>query len=113
MFIKLRQWAAQIWKNIKDFYYINNNFKQTVQMFENNQGILTFVKNLYLYKQLKYIDISYYFIRDLIEKKRFDIVYIPIGDIITNGITKPLVYIAYKRFRNQLRVVDFDTFKTI
>jgi len=79
-------------------YYINNNFKQTVQMFRDNQSILIFIKNLYFYKRLKYINISYHFIRDLVEKKRLDIVYIPTEDIIADGITKPLVCIAYKRF---------------
>ena len=46
-------------------------------MYGNNQGALALVKNPYLYERLKYINISYYFIRDLAEKRRLEITYIP------------------------------------
>jgi len=94
------------------FHYINNNSEQTVQMFGNNQDILALVKNPHLHKRLKHIDISYHFIKNLAEKKKLDIAYIPTEDIIADKITKPLARIAYKRFRNQLGIVDSDTFKT-
>ena len=78
-------------------------------MYGNNQGALALVKNPYLYERLKYINISYYFIRDLVEKRRLEITYILTQDITADGITKPLGRVAYKKFRRQLGLVDSNT----
>jgi len=74
---------------------------------------LAFVKNPYFYKRSKYIDISYHFIRDLAEKKRLIITYIPTGEMIADGMTKPLARVAYERFQNQLGLINSNTLKAI
>ena len=60
-------------------------------MFRDNQGALALAKNLYLYERSKYINIYYYFIRDLIEKGKVDIKYINIVEMIVDGLTKLLL----------------------
>ena len=71
-------------------------------MLGDNQGALVLTKNIYLNKRLKYIDICYYFIHDLTEKGELRVNYIPIAEIVANGITKPLVRVAFERFKNQI-----------
>ena len=57
---------------------------------------------MYLNERLKYMDICYYFIRDLAEKGELKVNYIPIAEIVANGITKPLVRVIFERFKNQM-----------
>ena len=83
--------------------YIRKN-RTTVDMRGDNQGALALVKNPYLYEQSKYIDVCYYYIRDLAKKKKLEIKYVPTVEIPANRLTKPLTRIAFKRFRGQLRV---------
>lgn len=109
MYAKLGQWAAQIWKDLGVPEYINSNEERTVQMFGDNQGALALVKNPHLHERSKHIDICYHFIRDLAEKKKLNITYIPTGDMVADGMTKPLLRIAHQRFRQQMGVVDEQT----
>ena len=73
-------------------------------MYRDNQGILVLVKNSYLYKQSKYINIYYYYIYDLAKKKRLKIEYIPTIEIPTNRLTKLLTRITFECFIGQLGV---------
>jgi len=64
------------------------------------------VKNPYLYKRLKHIDISYYYIRDLKEQKRIKITYILITEIVANKFTKLLKRVVFEKFKSILSLVD-------
>ena len=48
------------------------------------------------------MDICYYFIRDLAEKGELKVNYIPIAEIVANGITKLLTRVVFERFKNQI-----------
>ena len=67
--------------------YIRKN-RTTVDMRGDNQGALALVKNPYLYKWSKYINVCYYYIRDLAEKKKLEIEYVPITEMPANRLTK-------------------------
>ena len=56
-------------------------------------------------KRSKYIDIYYYFIRDLAEKGELRVDYIPTEDMVADGITKPLARGVFKRFKNQIGLI--------
>jgi len=64
------------------------------------------VKNSYLYKRSKYIDISYYYIRDLKEQKRIKITYILITEIVADGFTKLLKQVVFEKFKSILGLVN-------
>lgn len=85
--------------------YIGPNQK-TVQMFGDNQGALALVRNPHLHERSKHIDIRYHFIRDLAEKKKLQVDYIPTAEMVADGMTKPLSRIAYQRFKNQMELFD-------
>jgi GTP cyclohydrolase I len=60
------------------------------------------VKNPHLYKRSKYINICHHFIRDLVEKARISVAYIPTKDMAADGLTKPLARVAFERFKGML-----------
>ena len=83
--------------------YIRKN-GMTVDIRRDNQGALALVKNPYLYKRSKHIDVYYYYIRDLAEKQRLKIEYVPIVEMLADGLTKLLARVAFRRFRSQLGI---------
>ena len=103
MYIMQGQWAAQVFQDLGILEYIRKN-KTTVDIHRDNQGALTLVKNPYLYERSKHIDVYYYYICDLAEKKKLEIEYIPIAEMPANRLTKPLAWIMFGRFRGQLSV---------
>jgi hypothetical protein len=66
------------------------------------------IKNPHLHEHFKHINICYYFIQDLAEKGKINIEYIPTDEMIADGMTKPLQYVAFKRFKNQMGLLDAD-----
>ena len=75
-------------------------------MLGDNQGAITLTKNVYLNERSKYVDICYYFIRDLAKKEDLKVDYIPIVEIVTDSITKLLARVAFERFKRQLGLVE-------
>ncbi len=85
--------------------YIRTDSK-TVKIRADNQGAIILAKNPYLYKRSKYIDISYYYIRDLKERKKIKIIYVLITEIVANRFTKLLKRIIFEKFKSMLGLVD-------
>ncbi|KAI0992075.1 hypothetical protein K3495_g16111 [Podosphaera aphanis] len=101
MYAKQGQWTAQIIRDLRMPKIINKN-GTTVQMYGDNQGALALVKNPHLHERSKHIDICYHFVRDLAEKGKLVIDYIPTSEMIADGLTKPLQRVAFERFKEQL-----------
>jgi hypothetical protein len=101
MFAKNGQWAAQILRDLM-MPECAGKGGRTVQMYGDNQGALALVKNPELHERSKHIDICHHFIRDLAEKKKLQIDYIPTTEMIADGLTKPLGRIAFERFKDQM-----------
>ncbi len=57
------------------------------------------MSNAYLYKHLKYIDIYYYFIRDLAEKGALKVDFILTTEMVADSMIKPLARVAFERFK--------------
>ena len=83
---KQGQQVTQILRDIGYGRYVSSNY-QTVNTRSNNQGAIALAKNPYLTKRSKYIDITYYYIRDLQERRRASISYILTVEIVANSVT--------------------------
>ncbi len=59
-----------------------------------------------MYKKSKYIDISYYYIRDLEEQKKIKIIYVLTTEIVANRFTKLLKQVVFEKFKSMLGLVD-------
>ncbi|KAI0993606.1 hypothetical protein K3495_g14578, partial [Podosphaera aphanis] len=102
---KQGQWIAQILRDMGYPQYVAKN-AITVQTRGDNQGAIHLVKNPVLSERSKHIDISYHFIRDLAEKQRIAVEYIPTDEMIADGLTKPLPRIGFQKFVGELGLVD-------
>ena len=75
-----------------------------MQLKKNNQAALILVKNAYIHERLKYIDITYYYVRNLYMRNRINIFFIFSRNIIADGLTKPLLKQNFPRFIGQLEL---------
>jgi hypothetical protein len=98
---KSSQWIAQVLRDMGYPRYIGPTPK-TVEIRGDNQGALALVKNPHLHERSKHIDICHHYIRDLSEKNLINVAYIPTGDMIADGLTKPLARVAFERFKDLL-----------
>lgn len=102
---KQGQWIAQVLRDMGYPQYMAKN-AITVQTKGDNQGAIHLVKNPILSDRSKHIDISYHFIRDLAEKKRIAVDYVPTNQMIADGLTKPLPTVGFLKFVRDLGLVD-------
>jgi hypothetical protein len=98
---KQSQWIAQILRDMGYSSYIGSN-PMTVDIRGDNQGALALVKNPHLHERSKHIDICYHHTRDLEERKRIAVTYIPTSEMVADGFTKPLGRTLFERFKSQL-----------
>ena len=68
-------YLQSIFKALNGYLNINILLNMPV-IYEDNLVVLKLLNNLEFYKRFKYIDIRYYYIRDLILNKQFNIIYI-------------------------------------
>ncbi|KAI1000283.1 hypothetical protein K3495_g7917 [Podosphaera aphanis] len=102
---KQGQWIAQVFRDLSCSHYIGND-PGLVRVLGDNQGALALVKNPHLHERSKHIDVCHHHIRDLFERRKLDVTYIPTADMVADGMTKPLMRIKFERFKSQLGVVD-------
>lgn len=101
---KQGQWVAQILRDMGFPEYIApNGF--TVDTRGDNQGAIALAKNPQLTDRSKHIDVAYHYIRDLQERQRVDISYVPTDEMAADGLTKPVSRPIFDRFRKQVGMV--------
>jgi hypothetical protein len=96
-------WIGQVIRDMGFPGYIGSDLNN-VSIKGDNQGSLALVKNPHLHERSKHIDIQYHYIRDLEEKGRINVSYIPTTDMVADGLTKPLKRVAFGRFRELLGI---------
>jgi hypothetical protein len=101
---KQGQWFAQLLQDIRRNKYIGPDTNM-VYMLGDNMGAIALIKNLHLNERSKHIDICYHFVRDLARNGRLRVSYVPTTDMVADGMTKPLLCVAFERFKDQLGIV--------
>jgi hypothetical protein len=96
-------WIGQVIRDMGFPDYIGSD-PNNVSIKGDNQGSLALVKNPHLHERSKHIDIQYHYIRDLEEKGKIKVSYIPTTDMVADGLTKPLGRIAFNRFRELIGI---------
>lgn len=102
---KQGQWFAQVLRDLGYSQFIGKN-PRLVHMLGDNQGAIALTKNAHLNERSKHIDIAYHYIRDLAEQGSLRVDYIPTGDMVADGMTKPLDRVAFEKFKGQLGLVE-------
>ena len=101
---KQGQWVAQILRDLGFGGYVAKNH-QTVDTRGDNQGAIALAKNPHLTERSKHIDISYHYVRDLQEKNRVDLKYVPTNEMVADGLSKPLPTTLFNSFMKQIGMV--------
>jgi hypothetical protein len=70
----------------------------------DNQGGIFLAINPAHNRRLKHVDIRYHFIREYVESKCVNIVYISTDDMIADILTKPLEHVKFEYFRKLLGI---------
>ena len=81
---------------------------EPTKVHEDNQGTIALSRNPKSHPCAKHIDIKFHYVREVIEKKKMDLVYCPteemIADIMTKGLPKP----RFEELRSQIGVKLLD-----
>ena len=65
-------------------------------------------KNLVFHDKLKYIEIKYHYIRDMVQRGALKLQYVATYEHTTNVLTKPLVIVKFEYFREKLGVHQIE-----
>ena len=68
----------------------------------DNQSSIALANNPVLHIWTKHIDIQHHYICDEVTRRRINLVNIPTIEILTDGLTKPLLYMKFFNFMKQL-----------
>jgi hypothetical protein len=75
---------------------------QPTQICADNEGGIFIASNPVQERRTKHIDVRFHYVRDLIEQKRIDIVWVPTDDNPADMFTKNLGHIKFEKFRGML-----------
>ena len=122
MCTKTEVWLTQILRNIElDKYLDSNSYCVSIQENEihkkisllqlrnDNQTVLTLIKNVHVYKRSKHIDVVYHHIWDLHQRNQIKIDFMFSQNMIVNDLTKSLSRQNFKNFMNQLKLVSSES----
>jgi histone deacetylase 1/2 len=70
----------------------------------DNLGATYLSANPVFHARTKHIEVDYHFVRERVFDKLLDIIFIPNGDQVADGFTKPLSVRQLQAFRNNLNL---------
>jgi hypothetical protein len=72
-------------------------------VYQDNQSIMALIKRgSSASDRTRHVAIRYYWVKDRVEAKEIEVVYMPTEDMIADVMTKPLQGEAFKRLRDML-----------
>ena len=99
--------AAQelIWLH-RLFKDVGVNVPSPTTIYEDNQGAIDLSRNPKHHNRTKHIDVCHHFVRERVATGEICVDYCPTGEMIADIMTKGLGTVKFRRFRDQLGVVD-------
>jgi hypothetical protein len=82
-------WIQQLLRDIGFKKYAGSS-PYCSKLYGDNQSSLTLIQNPQIHKRSKHINVAYHHVRDLVLNNRMEISYIPTGEMLADGLTKPL-----------------------
>ena len=70
----------------------------------DNQSAIAITRNPEFYDCTKYIDVRYYFLRQVVEDKSIKLEYIPTGDQVADIFNGGLPPASYSKFREEMGI---------
>ena len=78
---------------------------QSIQLGVDNQGAIFLAQNPTQEHRSKHIDICYHYVRECIEDKKVELVYIPTNEQLADILTKILSFDKFQKLRSQIGLV--------
>jgi hypothetical protein len=79
-------------------------YLQAIMIYENNQKIITLIKNFQFHAQIKHIDIQTHFVRKKVTDEFINLIYVFIDQMIVDDLTKSLIRDKFVQFRAALEI---------
>ena len=79
-------------------------FTLSITLHTDNQSAISLSQNPKFYTRTRYIDTVYHYQREKMENSVVKIVYIPIKDMVADGLTKPLTGAKFQQFMKLLQL---------
>jgi hypothetical protein len=79
--------------------------KDTVQLYGDNMGALALAQNPEYHARSKHIDVQWHFVREKLQEERVKIEYLPTGEMVADGLTKPL---GKEKFRDFIKLMGME-----
>ena len=76
--------------------------KKPTTICADNEGGIFIASNPVQERRTKHIDVRYHYVRDLLEQKRIDTIWVPTDDNPADMFTKNLGHIKFEKFRSML-----------
>ena len=80
----------------------------TPLLLSDSTSVVAIATNLVLHSKTKYIEIDIHFVKDKVEKKEIEIVFVSSSDQTVDVLTKPFTYSKFNFFQNKLKVSSRD-----
>ena len=122
MCTKTEVWLTQIFRNMGlDKYLDSNSYCVSIQenethkkilslqLRDDNQAVLTLIKNMHVHERSKHIDVVYHHIQNLHQRNQIKVDFMFSQNMIVNDLTKSLSRQNFKNFVNQLRLVSSES----
>ena len=74
----------------------------------DNQSCIKMTENPMFHDKSKHIEITYHFIRDMVQKGAIKLKHVPTEEQVVDVLTKPLARVRFEYFRYKLGVVQKD-----
>lgn len=84
-------------KRLLNYIGFEKYVQSPTQIYCDNQSAIELSKNAVLHKRSKHIDISFHFIRELVEKKEPKVTYLRTDQMLADILTKPLLKLKHQR----------------
>lgn len=81
--------------------------KDTIRVYCNNQSAIELSKNAVFHKRSKHVDISFHFIRELVEKRDIVVKYLRTDSMIVDILTKSLPKTKHDKYISMLQLGQY------
>lgn len=80
-------------------------FEDTVAIYEDNTSCIKIAEEPREYKRMKHLDVKYMFVRDFVQKKKYNLIQISSEDQLADIMTKALGRILFVKHRTNMNLV--------
>lgn len=84
---------------------LNVNLGETITIYEDNTSCIKIAEEPREYKRMKHLDVKYMFVRDFVQKGKYDLVQVSSENQLADIMTKALGRILFVKHRNNLSLV--------